>query len=96
MADSVHIPLGLLRDRLDTLDKNKLIIVYCSIGVRSYNAARILMQRGFKNVKVYPGGTSFFKAVYYDRKGQERAEIMKTETPESVSVDMEIKAKYVP
>ena len=95
MADSVHIPLGLLRDRLDTLDKNKLIIVYCAIGVRSYNAARILMQRGFKNVKVYPGGTSFFKAVYYDRKGQERAEIMKTETPESVSVDMEIKAKYV-
>lgn len=44
---SVHIPLGKLRGRLDELDKNKMTAVICSVGIRAYNAARILMQNGF-------------------------------------------------
>lgn len=48
---SYHIPLGSLRQRLNELDKNKLIIPYCAVGVRSYNAARILMQNGFDRSK---------------------------------------------
>jgi len=46
-------------------DISSKIIILCSIGVRSYNAARVLMENGFKNVKVYPAGTNFYKAVYY-------------------------------
>ena len=57
LPNSCHIPLGQLRSRMGELDKEKLIIPYCAIGVRSYNAARMLMNNGFKNVKVYPGGT---------------------------------------
>ncbi len=62
---SYHIPLGKLRTRLDELDKNKMIITYCKIGVRSYNAMRILKANGFKNVKVLSGGTDFYKSMHY-------------------------------
>jgi len=67
IPNSCHIPLGQLRKRMGELDKNKLIIIYCAIGVRSYNAARMLMNSGFENVKVLPGGTSFYKSVYHER-----------------------------
>lgn len=62
---SYHIPLGQLRNRMSELDKNKLIIPYCAIGVRSYNAARLLMQNGFEHVKVLSGGTTFYKSMHY-------------------------------
>ena len=64
IPNSYHIPLGQLRQRLNELDKDKLIIPYCAVGVRSYNADRILMNNGFKNVKIYPGGTSLYRAVF--------------------------------
>ena len=66
---SYNIPVGQLRSRMAELDKNKIIIIYCAIGVRSYNAARILMQNGFENVMVLSGGTAFYKSMHYgDRK----------------------------
>lgn len=65
LPGSVNIPLGQLRDRLDELDKSKEYITFCAIGVRSYAAARILMQNGFKKVKVYPAGTRFYRSMHY-------------------------------
>lgn len=67
IENSVHIPLGQLRGRLNELDKTKLIIPYCAIGVRSYIASRILTQNGFQNVKVYEGGLHFYKALTHDK-----------------------------
>lgn len=64
LPNAVHIPLGELRDRMQELDPEKEIITFCAIGVRSYNAARILMQHGFKNVKLYPAGTRFYQSLY--------------------------------
>lgn len=66
IPNSYHIPLGQLRDRSEELNKEKLILCYCAIGVRSYNAARILMQQGFLNVKVLSAGTAFYKSMHYD------------------------------
>jgi len=63
---SYHIPLSKLRERIDELDKEKHIITCCSIGVRSYNAARILSQRGFEKVSVLAGGTGFYKSMHYE------------------------------
>lgn len=62
---AVNIPLGQLRSRLNELNKDANIIVFCAVGVRSYNAARMLMEHGYNNVTVYPAGTSFYKAIYY-------------------------------
>jgi NADPH-dependent 2,4-dienoyl-CoA reductase/sulfur reductase-like enzyme/peroxiredoxin family protein/TusA-related sulfurtransferase/rhodanese-related sulfurtransferase len=64
---SYHIPFGEIRERMGELEKSKRIIAYCAIGVRSYNVARILMNEGFENVEVYPGGTSFYKSVFHDK-----------------------------
>lgn len=52
------IPLGALRNRLHELpqDKNKLIICYCKISLRGYEAATLLKAKGWTNVKVMEGG----------------------------------------
>lgn len=60
-----QIPLGQVRDRLSELDKEKTVVVFCAIGVRAYNAARILMQQGFQDVLVYPGGAKFYQSMHY-------------------------------
>ncbi|MBQ1616162.1 MAG: FAD-dependent oxidoreductase [Ruminococcus sp.] len=62
IPNAVNIPLGRLRENLGQLDRSKKIIVFCAIGVRAYNGARILMQNGFENVKIYPGGVRFYEA----------------------------------
>ena len=68
VPESVHIPLGKLRARLNELNKAKEIVVFCAIGVRAYNAARILMENGFEKVFVYPGGTKFYVATHFEQK----------------------------
>ncbi len=64
LKEYIHIPLGELRDRLDELDKNKEYIIMCAIGVRAYNAARILAQNSFENVSIYPAGIGFYKSTH--------------------------------
>jgi NADPH-dependent 2,4-dienoyl-CoA reductase/sulfur reductase-like enzyme/rhodanese-related sulfurtransferase len=54
---AIHIPLDQLRDQIDQLDKDRETLVYCATGLRSYLATRILMQRGFTQVKNLTGGT---------------------------------------
>ncbi len=66
IPNAEHIPLGQLRSRLNELDPSKEIVTFCAIGVRAYNAARILMQNGFKKVKVYPSGAKFYQSTHYD------------------------------
>jgi NADPH-dependent 2,4-dienoyl-CoA reductase/sulfur reductase-like enzyme/rhodanese-related sulfurtransferase len=48
IPNSVHIPLDQLRARTDELPRDREIVVYCHSGQRSYYAARLLAQRGFK------------------------------------------------
>ena len=79
---SVQIPLGQLRKRLGELDKTKAYIVFCAVGVRAYNGARILMQNGFENVKVYPGGVRFYQANHpQTEEPKEEIEIQKEAKP---------------
>lgn len=68
---SYHIPLGLLRERMEELNRETYIIVYCAIGVRAYNGARILIQNGFSKVSVLSGGLSFYKSMHHQNLGGE-------------------------
>ncbi|MBR4749372.1 MAG: FAD-dependent oxidoreductase [Abditibacteriota bacterium] len=61
---SLQIPLGQLRTRLQELDRDREYIVFCAVGVRAYNAARILAHNGFDKVWVYPGGARFYLATH--------------------------------
>jgi len=65
LPQAKNIPLGQLRERLSELNKTSKIIVFCAIGVRAYNASRILMQNGFEDICVYPGGTRFYQIVHF-------------------------------
>lgn len=60
--NSLHIPLGQIRSRLDELDKNKTYITYCAVGLRGYIATRILTQNGFK-AKNLAGGFRLYKTL---------------------------------
>lgn len=60
----IQIPLNQLRDRLNELPKDQTIYVYCQVGARGYNAARILMQKGFE-VKNLDGGYKTYKNSKY-------------------------------
>lgn len=59
----VNIPLGKLRAALDTLPRDKAIVVTCVVGISAYNACRILQQHGFNEVYDLSGGvTTYFAA----------------------------------
>ncbi len=50
------IPLGVLREKLGELPKDKEIITLCKIGLRGYEAQKILEAAGFENTKFMRGG----------------------------------------
>jgi len=82
-----HIPLGELRTRISEVPKDKHIVVLCAIGVRSYNAACVLMQEGYKNVSVLAGGTTFYKS-YNFKASPIEFEKAENKNPGEVNINM--------
>ena len=60
---SMNIPLNDLRARIDEVPRDKEIVVYCKVGLRAYIAYRMLVQKGFRNVKNLSGGYQLYQAV---------------------------------
>lgn len=56
IPDSVLIPLGELKARIEELDPSKDIVTLCHHGMRSQSALGILLQHGFTKVKNLNGG----------------------------------------
>lgn len=63
IGSAKNIPLGTLRDRLDELDINEPVAIFCQVGQRGYNAARILQNNGFDVVNL-DGGFKHYKAMH--------------------------------
>jgi len=61
IAGAVNIPLNQLRDRINELPAGKTINIFCSVGIRSYIASRILRQKGF-DARSLAGGYSSYLA----------------------------------
>ncbi len=57
---AINIPLGQLRTRLNEINKDKPVYIYCRVGFRSYLAYRILIQKGFRQASVLAGGSKTF------------------------------------
>ena len=55
VAGATNIPIDEVRDRLHELPSDRLLLVYCLTGIRSYFVCRILMQHGFR-VRNLSGG----------------------------------------
>lgn len=60
LEGSINISVNKLRERMKELPKDKLIWIYCQVGIRGYIAARILNQNGYKTKNVI-GGYKLFK-----------------------------------
>jgi rhodanese-related sulfurtransferase len=54
--ESIHIPLGQLRDRTGELPTDKDILAFCKVSMRGYEAQRILNAQGFDRVFFIEGG----------------------------------------
>ncbi len=74
MTGSVHIPLNILKNKAETIDKNKKWLVYCAGGYRSMIAASWLKAHGYEQVASIEGGIK---------------EIMQ-QAPELIEMDMEV------
>ena len=58
IMDSKHIALGTLDDKISSLpsDKDKPIVVFCKMGNRSAQAAKLLLKNSYTNVFSLKGG----------------------------------------
>lgn len=53
---AVNIPVDELRKSIDSVPRDKRVIIYCAVGLRGYIAYRILLQNGFQNIFNLSGG----------------------------------------
>ncbi len=61
IPNSINIPVDELRNRLDSIPKDKTIYLFCEVGLRGYLSQRILNQNGFDKVFNLSGGYSSWK-----------------------------------
>ena len=65
LENAVLIPVSELESRLDELNKDKPILVYCKLGGRSATASQILVDNGFSGVYNMLGGVTAWRDVAY-------------------------------
>ncbi len=68
LPGSMLIPLGMLRDRLKELPRDRHIVAYCRVGLRGYLAERILKQAGL-DCSNLSGGMTTWKLFHPDPLG---------------------------
>ncbi len=56
IAGAVHVPMQEIPNRLDSLERQKPLIVFCHRGMRSRRVAEFLRGRGFANARSMSGG----------------------------------------
>jgi rhodanese-related sulfurtransferase len=56
IAGAVHVPMQNVPDRLDSIEKDKPLIVFCHRGMRSRRVAEFLRDRGFAGARSMSGG----------------------------------------
>ncbi|MBE6009023.1 MAG: hypothetical protein E7235_07485 [Lachnospiraceae bacterium] len=65
---SVLIPVDEIREKIDMVDKERIPVVFCRGAVRSYIAARVLLQNGWDEVLSMAGGYLTWEAGVYKPK----------------------------
>lgn len=81
---AVNIPINEIRSRLDEIPTDKKVVLFCTTGYTSYNASRILIQKGFNNVYSLMGGITLYKEITKNKEGKVQEKV-----PVSVGVALE-------
>ena len=64
LAGAQHIPLNQLRGRITEVPSDQPVYVFCQVGLRGYNAARVLVQHGI-DARNLDGGYKTYKFAHY-------------------------------
>ena len=56
LPDAIHIPMHEIPSRIDALDEDATIVVYCHTGVRSQYVCQYLLDQGYRKVLNLLGG----------------------------------------
>ncbi len=91
LPNSINIPLGELKKRINELDKSKTYIICCTKGQRAYNALRIFLDNGFKAMYL-SGGLTFYDSCFKKEK-IEKFPIKKEEKLDKIEDVFKIDAK---
>ena len=75
---AANIPINEIRSRLNEIPTDRKVILFCNTGYTSYNASRILIQKGFNNVYSLMGGITLYKELVKNREGKVAAKIPTT------------------
>lgn len=95
IPNALNIPLGKLRERLDELDKSKLIVCCCQVGLRGYLAERILKQNGF-NAANLSGGWLGWKLFFPEQNKVKPQAAKKIETPVAIGKTIDVRTLPCP
>ena len=64
LKGAIHIPMDEIPDRLKEIPKDREIYVLCRSGVRSYNVAKYLEERGYSIERAYQGSEDGEAIIY--------------------------------
>jgi rhodanese-related sulfurtransferase len=62
ISGAMLFPLSQLHQKLDSLDKNRPLVIVCRTGNRAKRAAEELTKLGFQDVRILEGGIQAWKA----------------------------------
>ncbi len=65
LGGATNVPLGQLVERIDSIPRDRLVVVQCQSGGRSSIGASVLAEKGFENVADLVGGINAWKAAGY-------------------------------
>lgn len=88
---AINIPVNSLREKMNELDKEKEILVYCAVGLRGYVASRMLSQNGFKVKNLTGGYKSFIQGSYESKESSLANDINGKDDTKDVSSELKEK-----
>ena len=53
---ALHVPLAELEDRMNDIDRQRLVVLYCHSGMRSIDGSYVLKRNGYPRVRTLAGG----------------------------------------
>lgn len=72
---AVNVPIFEIRSRISEIPTDKKVVLFCNTGHTSYVAARILMQKGFKNVSSLMGGIVLYNEIIKNKEGNKQKKV---------------------
>ena len=71
LPGAVNIPKTDVRTGLNHIPRDKKIVVFCGVGLRSYLVERILKQSGFPDVSILSGGLKVYQTAIQDQNNRD-------------------------